>query len=220
MDAGRGDVPRLVDDLATGRLTGGAPPADYLLLLQEVVSEAGQPLVRTRRLLEFVVPVYRIATRLRSVAIVSTMQLSETRALTLPRERQPRMAAIAVVTVAATRLFVASTHLENRLSWWRGLFGDRARARQTQALLDALPDGSGVLGGDFNAMFGDQERAGRLLLRRFPDTAPMTTPTFGDRLVLDRLYFDLPDGWAGTTTVIDDQYNSDHHPVLGVIRAR
>ena len=42
---------------------------------------------------------------------------------------------------AATALFVVSTHLENRLGWLRGLFGDRARGRQADALLQALPHG-------------------------------------------------------------------------------
>jgi len=121
------------------------------------------------------------------------------------------------VGVGSERLFVVSTHLENRLGWFRGLFGDRARARQAAALLQALPSGHGIVGGDFNTMLGRNEPAWRAMLERFPDTPDRPEPTFRDRLVLDHLFFDLPDGWGVTRQVITDQYGSDHHPVLADI---
>src|SRR5688572_14353072 len=59
MNAGRGDLPRLASDLASGQLTG-APPANYVLLLQEAVSGVGidaSTLGKMRGLHVFVVPV-------------------------------------------------------------------------------------------------------------------------------------------------------------------
>jgi endonuclease/exonuclease/phosphatase family metal-dependent hydrolase len=221
MNAGRGDLPRLIDDLASGRLTG-APPGDYLLLLQEAVTGVGidaNAVANARGLHALVVPVYEIDGRLRGNVILSTQPLRHTRALPLPRERQPRMGAVATVTVAGTELFVVSTHFENRVSWRRGgFFSDAARGRQAQALIGALPDGPGIVGGDINTWLGPRERAWRLLARRFTDTPELRTPTLRDRLILDHLFFDLPDGWSVSTRVLEQRYGSDHHPVLGVIR--
>ena len=121
--------------------------------------------------------------------------------------------------VGSESLFVVSTHLENRLGWLRGLFGDRARGRQADALLQALPQGHGIVGGDFNTMLGRNEPAWRAMLGRFPDGPDRPEPTFRDRLVLDHLFFDLPDGWVVMRRVIRDQYGSDHHPVLAEIRS-
>jgi endonuclease/exonuclease/phosphatase family metal-dependent hydrolase len=115
-------------------------------------------------------------------------------------------------------LFVASVHLENRLGWLRGLFGDHARGRQADALLQALPSGHGIVGGDFNTMLGPDEPAWRSMLRRFPDTPDRPEPTFRDRLVLDHLFFDLPDGWRVTRRVMSERYGSDHHPVLAEVQ--
>ena len=224
LDAGRGDLARLASDLASGRLTG-APPADYVLLLQETISGVGidaTELAETRGLQAFVVPVYEVGGRLRGNAIISTRPLHNTRGVPLPRERQPRMAALATITVNNEPLFVVSTHFENRLSWLRGgVFSDLARGRQAEALLRALPDGSGILGGDLNTLLGPAEPAWRLLTSRFPDTPQEPAdPTYGDRLVLDHLFFDLPDGWTARRRVIADRYGSDHHPVLGVVHSR
>jgi len=36
-------------------------------------------------------------------------------------------------------------------------------------------------------------------------------------IVLDHLFFDLPDGWSVTRRVLKDAYGSDHHPVVAVI---
>ena len=62
MNAGRGDLPRLAADLASGHLTG-APPSNYVLLLQEAVSGVGvdaDELAKARSLHAFVVPVYEL----------------------------------------------------------------------------------------------------------------------------------------------------------------
>jgi endonuclease/exonuclease/phosphatase family metal-dependent hydrolase len=221
MDAGRGDLSRLATDLASGRLTG-APPIDYVLLLQEAVSGVGvdaNAVAEARHLQAFVVPVYVIDGRVRGNAIMSTRQLHDTRRIPLPQERQPRMAALAALTVGNQSLYLVSTHFENRLSWLRGgVFSDTARGRQAKALLRALPEGPGILGGDLNTLLGPAEPAWRLFAMRFPDTPPdQMDPTFRERLVLDHLFFDLPDGWQARTRVLEDRYGSDHHPVLGLV---
>jgi endonuclease/exonuclease/phosphatase family metal-dependent hydrolase len=210
---GRGDVRRLIADLETGVLTG-ASPRDYVLLLQEFPNHDDRPVgSRTHALTVFASPV-RGAT---GNAIISTIPLADPRTIDLPRERQPRAAIVATVRVAGQELFLVSTHLENRLGWLRGLFGDRARGRQAEALIDGLPGGPGIVGGDFNTMLGPDETAWRVLLRRFPDTPDRPEPTFRDRLVLDHLFFDLPDGWTVHRRVIGNQYGSDHHPVIAAV---
>lgn len=221
MDAGRGDIGRLVDDLTAGTLAGPAPA--YVLLLQEAVQGADPDLrsfAEARGLASFFVPVRLRAPRSSGNAILSTVTLSETHVVQLPQARQPRAAAAGSIDIVGERLFVVSVHLENRLSWWRlGVFADNARGRQAEALIAALPPGHGMVGGDMNTMLGPAERAWRALLERFPDTPPEDPPpTFRDRLVLDHLFFDLPDGWTATRQVLRRRYGSDHHPVLGVIR--
>ncbi len=218
LHGGRGDLPRLIDDLEAGRLTG-APPRDYLLLLQEFVDrdEAARLRSRPRPLTLFASPVHGESGN----AIVSSLELEGARTIDLPRERQPRAAAVATVRIAGEALFVASTHFENRLGLRGGLFADRARGRQADALLQSLPaDGPGLAGGDFNTMLGPDEPAWRKLRTRFPDTPDKPEPTFRDRLVLDHLFFDLPDGWTVKRRVIAGQYGSDHHPVIAEIWQR
>jgi len=213
MHGGRGDLQRLIADLEAGRLTG-APAGDYVLLLQEFVDRGDDVVARSSRrpLTLFSSPVRGSS----SNAIVSSLRLEEPRTIDLPRERQPRAAVVARVRVAGESLFVVSTHLENRLGLLEGLFADKARGRQAEVLLQSL-SGHGLVGGDFNTMLGPDEPAWRLLLERFPDTPEKPEPTFRDRLVLDHLFFDLPDGWRATRQVIADQYGSDHHPVIAEI---
>jgi endonuclease/exonuclease/phosphatase family metal-dependent hydrolase len=214
MHGGRGDLRRLIADLEAGRLTGAAA-RDYILLLQEFVDREGAVGSTSRALTLFASPVRGAS----SNAIIATTRLDDARTVDLPRERQPRAAVAATVRVGSESLFVVSTHLENRLGWLRGLFGDRARGRQAEALLQALPQGHGIVGGDFNTMLGRNEPAWRAMLGRFPDTPEHPDPTFRDRLVLDHLFLDLPEDWSATREVIRDQYGSDHHPVIAEIRS-
>ena len=212
LHGGRGDLRRLIADLEAGRLTG-APAREYILLLQEFVDREGAVGSTSRALTVFASPVRGAS----SNAIIATTRLEDARTVDLPRERQARAAVAATVRVGSESMFVVSTHLENRLGWLRGLFGDRARGRQAVALLQALPQGHGIVGGDFNTMLGRNEPAWQAMLRRFPDTPDRPEPTFRDRLVLDHLFLDLPEGWSATREVIRDQYGSDHHPVLADI---
>jgi len=238
MHAGRGDLARLRYELASGVLTGGVP-ADYILLLQEDIepldslslprdrpldSARGEPLEHSARetaavngLSFFFAPVRSGgAERMSGNAILSTRPLLDPRILALQRERQPRSAVAATIRLDAATLLVVNVHMENRLAWWRMLFSDTARGKQATELLRELPQqGHGILGGDLNTWLGPREPAWRLMLQRFPDTPrDPPQPTFHDRLVLDHLFFDLPDGWTARRRVLKDSYGSDHHPVV------
>jgi endonuclease/exonuclease/phosphatase family metal-dependent hydrolase len=208
MHAGRGDLARLRYDLASGTLTG-VVPSDYVLLLQEAV----QP-VDADGLSFFFAPVRGGSGN----AILSTRPLLNTRTIALTRERQPRSAVTATIRLDSATLFVVDVHMENRLGWWKALFSDKARGEQASALLRELPAGAGILGGDLNTWLGPNEPAWRSMLQRFPDTPrEASEPTFHDRLVLDHLFFDLPDGWRVSRRVVGNAYGSDHHPVVAVI---
>jgi len=229
MHAGRGDLDRLRYDLASGVLTGGVP-ADYVLLLQEDIEpSASLDSARDRHsardtatangLSFFFAPVRGDGRRESGNAIISTRPLLNPRIVTLARERQPRSAVAATIRLDGASLFLVNVHMENRLAWWRALFSDTARAEQASALLRELPGrGNGILGGDLNTWLGPNEPAWRAMLQRFPDTPrDPPQPTFRDRLVLDHLFFDLPDGWTATRRVLKDSYGSDHHPVVAII---
>jgi len=218
MHAGKGDLVRFVDDFASGRLTGTAP-RDYVVLLQEDVERDNEPLgavAATRHLFAFFLPLRRVHGAVSGNAMLSTQPFEQPRMIPLPRQRQPRASAAANITVAGERLFIATVHLENRLAWWKVLLSDTARGRQARALLQELPANQhGVLGGDLNTWFGPGEPAWRELLQRFPKTRfDRLQPTFQNRLVLDHLLFDLPDGWTVSRRVVSENYGSDHHPVV------
>ena len=212
MHAGRGDLAQLRYDLASGILTGGVP-SDYVLLLQEVI-----PPFDAAGLSFFFAPVRGKSGN----AILSTRPLLDARIISLERERQPRNAVAANIRLDSATLFLVDVHMENRLTWWRALFSDTARGEQAQALLRQLPpQGDGILGGDLNTWFGPSEPAWQMMLRRFADTPrDKPQPTFRDRLVLDHLFFDVPDGWRVSRRVITNAYGSDHHPVVAVIQDR
>lgn len=225
MHAGVGDLPRLVEDLTSGRMVGIAP-RDFVLLLQEAVQGGAHDpanVARERHLFVYYVVVRRSAARISGNAIVATLPLTNTREIALPRARQMRSAAEATIGIDGTNLFVVDAHLENRISILRGaLFSDTARGRQADALLEAIPPaGHGIAGGDFNTWLGPNEPAWKKFLARFRDTpAGRSEPTFRDRLVLDHLFFDVPEGWRVTRRVIHERYHSDHNPVAGLLETR
>jgi endonuclease/exonuclease/phosphatase family metal-dependent hydrolase len=224
MHAGAGDLPGLLEDLTSGRLTG-TPARQYVVLLQEAVQDGpGEVLVATRGsgLSAFFAPVRRIAAGTSGNAIVSTLPLLEPHAVALPVERQPRSAIVTAIDLAGVRLPVVCLHLENRHTWLRGgVFADRGRGRQAAALLAQIPrEGPAIAGGDFNSLFGPNEAAVRLFAERFrtrPTAARPPKPTFHDRLTLDHLFFELPQGWEARSWVSPRAYGSDHHPVIAVI---
>jgi endonuclease/exonuclease/phosphatase family metal-dependent hydrolase len=249
MHAGRGDLERLRYDLASGILTDGVPVDYVLLLQEDLESlsaltnvgadlalknvgadlqvgpggaqHSARAVAETNGLSFFFSPVRRDDRRMSGNAILSTRPLLEPRSVSLARQRQPRSAVAATIRLDSASLFLVDVHMENRLAWWRLLFSDTARGKQAAALLREIPQqGDGILGGDLNTWLGPREPAWQLMLRRFPDTPrdPLQ-PTFHDRLVLDHLFFDLPDGWSVTRRVLKDAYGSDHHPVIAVITA-
>ena len=222
--AGRGDLPRLVDDLTHGRLIG-VPVAHVVILLQETIAGGEHDVTafgRERQWWSYFAAVRESSRGTSGNAILTTERPLAVRTVVLPRIRRVRKAVTATFEVAGHQLFVANAHLENRLSWLKGgFFADGARRRQTEALLEALPAGPGIVGGDLNTVLGPDEPAWRMLTTRFSDTpAAMSPPTFRDRLVLDHLFFDLPEGWTVTRRVLPNRYGSDHHPVLGLVYAR
>ena len=224
MHAGRGDLSGLVDDLVSGQLTG-APVRDYVIFLQESIEGSQHDVTafgKERRLTTFFVPV-RLSDRGTSGnAIVTTRPPLSARAIDLPRERLVRRAVEATMEIEGVRFFAVCAHLENRMTWLQGaLFSDSARGRQAEALLRELPQGPGIVGGDLNTWLGPDEPAWRILSGRFGDTPiDPAEPTFRDRLVLDHLFFDLPERWEAARHVVRNRYGSDHNPVLGVIVAK
>jgi hypothetical protein len=131
MDAGRGDLERLIDAHA---------PHPYVLLLQEADGGELRQVAAARNLVVFLAPVRADVPGSRGNAIVSSLPLREGRRIALPAERQPRMAVAAEVEMGGVRLFVASAHLENRVSWWRGgLLSETARGRQAARDLPGSP---------------------------------------------------------------------------------
>jgi hypothetical protein len=215
LHAGAGNLSRLIADLTLGRFTDGAHVTDFVLLLQESGPDV-LDFAREEALSAYFEPVHPK----RGNAIVSTSPLMNARTIELPRERQRRVAVAAAIEFGSVRLRVASAHFENRVSWWRGgLFSEGARLRQADALIAALPPGTPVVvGGDFNAWLGRAEPAWRALAARFPDgPPPLERPTFRDRLFLDELFFDVPEGWRVAKEIIDNRYGSDHHAVIGFL---
>ena len=182
---------------------------------------SARAIAETSGLSFFFAPVRGDARRVSGNSIMSTRPLLDPRIVTLERERQPRSAVAATIRLDSARLFLVDVHMENRLAWWRLLWSDTARRKQAAALLQEIPQqGDGILGGDLNTWLGPREPAWQLMLRRFPDTPrDPPQPTFHDRLVLDHLFFDLPDGWTATRRVLKDAYGSDHHPVVAVVMA-
>jgi endonuclease/exonuclease/phosphatase family metal-dependent hydrolase len=216
--SGQGDLSRLVADLERGDPLRRR--SVYLLLLQETAMDELAAIAAPRGWCFFLAAVRGTDERPRGNAIVSSVALADPRVVPLPRVRQSRTAAMARIEIAGQALFVASVHLENRVSWWRGgLLSDTARHQQAEGLLRALPaDGPGILGGDLNTWLGPNEPAWRALAARFADTPDWPrSPTFANRLVLDHVLMELPEGWRVTRTVLPDDYGSDHHPVMAEV---
>jgi endonuclease/exonuclease/phosphatase family metal-dependent hydrolase len=220
--AGRGDLSRLVDDLAEGQLTNRRPVRHFIVLLQENI--AGSPddavaVARQRQVWSYFAPVRESRHGTSGNALLTTLRPLHARTIDLPRERRVRKAIAAQFELDGQSFFVVNAHLENRTSFLKGLlFSDAARHRQARALLAALPPGPGIVGGDLNTWLGEDEPALQALGERFDDAVPgATAATFRDKLVLDHLLFDLPPGWTAVRRVVPERYGSDHQPVIGLI---
>ena len=166
----------------------------------------------------------------RGNAILANIPLTAPCAIELPFERQRRVAVAAEVAVAGHRVALCSVHLENRAPWrrvWRTL--GSGRGRQMEGLLRVFPDCSRgdafVLGGDLNNWVrGRREAAYTLARSRFPQPEhPDPRPTHhleigGWLRDADYLMFRLPRGWHCEYRRLDDNFGSDHYPLLGGIR--
>jgi endonuclease/exonuclease/phosphatase family metal-dependent hydrolase len=164
----------------------------------------------------------------RGNAILSSLPLADLSAFELPFERQRRVAVGATVSGVASggnrwRLRLVSAHLDNmsgaRRLWVASEFG---RVRQTRGLVDQLAaEPSLVLGGDFNTWFGFADRAFHETARAFPDTTVTDRrATFRGVLRLDHLFFRLPERWTASFRRADDDYGSDHYPLVATIDVR
>jgi endonuclease/exonuclease/phosphatase family metal-dependent hydrolase len=164
----------------------------------------------------------------RGNAILSTLPLERPVALELPFERQRRVAVVATVrgrssTGAAWELQLATAHLENRAD--EDIVGVRARSRQAQWLVAALPPAAAaVLGADLNTWVrGHREEAKEEVLPHFPETVRELPPGpthqsfvfFRGRL--DYLFARVPGGSMTDYVRAPDSYGSDHFPLLAWI---
>jgi endonuclease/exonuclease/phosphatase family metal-dependent hydrolase len=251
VNVGAGNLGSLVEDLRTGRLSEGQPVQHFVLLLQEALrrgpavppfraGQAGaQRLVRSERPVEiesfareaglflFYVPSMRNGfypdgpAEDRGNAILSTLPLSELRAVELPFERQRRVAVAATLEgLPGGPLTVASVHLDPfvgvRRLWVVGVAN--ARRRQARAIANALPSsGRLVIGGDFNTWKGvDEPAVGEM--RRISDPGPLPVqPTFVNGRVLDYLFFRIPAPARASYQRASHTYGSDHFPLIGWI---
>jgi endonuclease/exonuclease/phosphatase family metal-dependent hydrolase len=161
----------------------------------------------------------------RGNAILSSLPLSDLAAFELPFERQRRVAVGASVSGTSAgggpwRLRLVSAHLDNMAGpkrlWLAAEFG---RVRQTRGLLSQFSDADSiVLGGDFNTWFGFADQAFREAAKAFPQTRVSDRrATFHGLLRLDHLFFRLPDGWRARFHRADDNYGSDHYPLVATI---
>ena len=167
----------------------------------------------------------------RGNAVLSTLPLAELSAMELPFEVQRRVAVAATLSGATSRgtpwtLRVASGHLDTRSRFSRVLdsFG-AGRGRQASALNAWLEGDAVLLGADLNTWsLGFLEDALEILRARFPDTPPVSEPTYSAAGVLgrqlDHLLFRLPPEYQVHVQRVSDRYGSDHHPLVGVVRFR
>jgi endonuclease/exonuclease/phosphatase family metal-dependent hydrolase len=167
----------------------------------------------------------------RGNAILSTVPLHDLTAIELPFERQRRVAVAATINGHRLdgnpwRVRLVSAHLDNmsgaRRLWIAG--SELGRTRQARGLVAALDGETAdetalVVGADLNTFFGFADSAYREAARAFPQTRVTDRrPTFGGFLRLDHLFFRLADDWTASFRRADDNYGSDHYPLVGIVR--
>jgi endonuclease/exonuclease/phosphatase family metal-dependent hydrolase len=252
---GHADIVRFVNELRAGRVLPGIRVQHFVILLQEAFREGTEVPVRTiakacpRRLggngadIEtladslglalFYVPSMRNGCdrrrrQDRGNAILSTLPLTNLKAVELPLMRQRRVVALADVQGQSSEgkawtLSLASVHLENRgpgipRDWVHG------RAQQARALVAALPNTSlAALGGDFNTLNGAQEPAVRIVGGHFTNSPEhQRSVTFVSYAVvrshLDYLFFRCAGQHRSKYWRARDRYGSDHYPIMGFVR--
>lgn len=125
-----------------------------------------------------------------------------------------------------TMTFV-SVHLDHRSPWRRGQRSLGVGRREQARVLVQRYGGEEavVLGGDLNTWFGGKEESAfRILKAAFPlppvrpDVGTAVAPWILPDLVLDHLFFRLPEALSVSYEVVMDRYGSDHRPLLARIR--
>jgi endonuclease/exonuclease/phosphatase family metal-dependent hydrolase len=244
---GNGDIARFVNDLREGRLTNGRRVADIVLLLQEAVRLHDVPVLppgasgarrirvkhppatdireigRALGMWLVYVPSMRNGNRAtdpledRGNAILSTLPLSDVRAVELPGERQRRVALFAsLASGSSDRISVGVIHFDALAApkqLW--VFGtSTVRGLQAKSLSPVVPEGTLVVGADLNSWHGADEPAPKILGQLFANT-PKTADQSGPRhRVLDYMFF-RAEGATARYQVVGDKYGSDHHPLVG-----
>lgn len=211
-----------------------APAAAFASRLRGLRSDGGrdevESIAASLGMSAYYVPSMRNGSPLRSDedrgnAILSTLPLSNLSAFELPFERQRRVAVGATLNGVRRdgqpwELRVVSAHLDNMAGPKRlWVAGEFARVRQTRGLLSQLDENiPTVLGGDFNTWFGFSDGAFREALRAFPATQITDRrTTFRGLMRLDHLFFRLPNGWTGRFRRGEENYGSDHYPLIATV---
>ncbi len=252
---GHAEIVRFVNELRAGRVLPGIHVRHFVILVQEAFREDAavpehtvsnacprrlggsgadiEALADTLGLALFYVPSMRNGCEQgrrqdRGNAILSTLPLTNLKAVELPLIRQRRVAALADVSGhssdgKAWTLSLASVHLENRGPGFPGAWV-HGRARQARALVAALPNTSlAALGGDFNTLSGVQEPAVRIVGGHFRNSPEhQRSVTFVSYAVirsqLDYLFFRCAGQHRSKYWRARDRYGSDHYPIMGFIR--
>ncbi len=151
----------------------------------------------------------------RGSAILSTLPLSNPRAIEMPGERQRRVvisAQIGTFSVAVVHLDALGGSKRLRLFWT-----SRMRDVQAQTTTSALPDpnGSLVVGADLNTWHGRDEYAARRFAQLFRAT-PLSVNRQGLGLrVLDYMFFRAAPNQRARYRQVERRYGSDHRPLVG-----
>jgi endonuclease/exonuclease/phosphatase family metal-dependent hydrolase len=161
----------------------------------------------------------------RGNAILSSLPLTDLRAIELPFERQRRVAVSATIAGRTTsgmpwRVRLVSAHLDNMSTVRRAWIGaEYGRARQARELAAVFHDSEPtILAGDFNTWFGFADQAYLEAARAFPQTTVLDRrATFRGLLRLDHVFFRLQPGWRAEFRRADSRFGSDHYPLVGSV---
>ncbi len=162
----------------------------------------------------------------RGNAIVSSLPLEEMTAIELPYTRQRRVAIGAGIrghhiSSAAWRLRLFVVHLDALAGPGRlWLFATGWRGSQADAVVEAVGHlEAAVLGADLNTWcLGRWESAWKRIAAVFPQTRSSWKADSSAHGQLDYIFFRLPPGWRSETRRLNNDFGSDHRPIVSVLR--